>query len=141
MTGRRLLLDPLLPWEGPFPYHTMARFGIGPETASRDIVEATFQMSPDDLHDPTTNAAWQALRTTRSRLLVDLFCHGLPPIPDPAVRPRGVAFAVPSEVLESLVSAPEVDGVVTVPEPDLPEELPPWPLGAEPARSSERGEV
>lgn len=85
-------VPPGLPWDGPFPYVLLARFGITPNSTAAQVLDASFDMA-DALSDPQTNDAWESLRLCRNRLFLDFFCSDLPddatPVPaggDP-VRP------------------------------------------------------
>jgi len=82
-------VPPGLPWDGPFPYVLLARFGITPDSTAAQVLDASFDMA-DALSDPQTNDAWESLRLCRNRLFFDFFCTGLPDDDATAVPPEGV---------------------------------------------------
>ena len=70
-------VPPGLPWDGPFPYLLLARFGITPGSTAAQVLDASFDMA-DALADPKINDAWESLRLCRNRLFLDFFCSELP---------------------------------------------------------------
>lgn len=74
---KKTSVPPGLPWDGPFPYVLLARFGIIPESTAAQVLDASFDMA-DALSDPQTNDAWESLRLCRNRLFLDFFCAELP---------------------------------------------------------------
>ena len=109
--SHRLWPDPEVPWDGPRPYAELARFGLGPNSTLQQVLDASFDMSADDLSDEKLNSSWETLRSTRARLLVDFFCVDLPP---PAEE-DGTAFVgprpVPLKLMDDLAATlPEVPG-------------------------------
>jgi hypothetical protein len=63
------------------PYRLLAKFGIKPGSSAREVLDASYEMTPDDLQNSAVQDAWESLRITRSRLLVDFFCLDLPAEP------------------------------------------------------------
>jgi hypothetical protein len=145
----RLTWDRLLAWDGAHPYEAMHRFGITPSSSAREVLDASFDMTPDDLRDAALNQAWELLRRPASRLLVDFFCYHLP---EPAA-PRGVAQAgdapalpLPWAFLHALAFAAPPVGLDAprVKPPAMPATLstaPPWWLSVSPGTGVDaRGE-
>jgi len=95
-------VPPGLPWDGPFPYVLLARFGITPNSTAAEVLDASFDMA-DALSDPPTNDAWESLRLCRNRLFLDFFCTDLPDDAAPAVPRDGAPVRpLPRSFLESL---------------------------------------
>jgi hypothetical protein len=122
MTPPPLRPEPLVPWDGDFPYLVLARFGLTPRSTAREVLDASLDMTPEDLADERVNGAWESLRTTRSRLLLDFFCPALPAEPPPAPRPAGAAPPLPWDYFQALAEAwPEVETAAgSVPPVELP---------------------
>lgn len=98
-----LLIDRFLPWEGGFPYRVLEPFGLHPNSTSKAVLDASYDMTPEDLANTSVNASWEALRLARERLLVDFFCYDLPA---PAARePQTTTeLPVPLALLERLTA-------------------------------------
>jgi hypothetical protein len=73
VSASKLRNDPLLPPEEAFAYRCLARFGITPESSAREVLDASFEMSPEELRDERINRAWESLRSSRTRLELDFF--------------------------------------------------------------------
>jgi hypothetical protein len=81
-----------IPWDGGFPYRVLARFGVSPASTGRQVLDVSYDMTPEELSDPSVTAAWESLRTARGRLLVDFFC---PELPAPAPGQDAAPTAMP----------------------------------------------
>ena len=80
------------PLEETMPYERLAAFGVAPESAAREVLDASFEMTPAQLADPELRGAWEDLRTSRTRLFVDFF---LVDLPDEATAAGGADAAAP----------------------------------------------
>ena len=119
-TQRQLSPSPLLPWDGPFAYDVMKRFGITPASTSREVLDASFDMDADTMSDPLVSNAWEALRTSRTRLMLDFFCLDLPPAPK-AEHPAsaGAVHSLPWSFLRELSLRFADSSSENLPEPDF----------------------
>jgi len=117
----------MIPWDGGHPYQVMSAFGVTPDSSSREVLDASFDL-PDD--SPEVNRAWESLRQVRKRLQADFFLYDLPPEPAPAPRAHGGgAPPLPwpflhglSRSMEGFPEAPQ--GEASSYRPRLPDELP-----------------
>lgn len=85
--------------DGISPYHVLARFGLTPRSSAREVLDASYDMTADDLGDPVIAAAWTRLRVTLTRLVADCFWidSSTPSgslLPSPSARDR-VSVAIP----------------------------------------------
>ena len=132
---RLLYSDPALFRHAPSPYATLARFGIVPESTVTSVLNSSFEWTPEDATDPQINEAWQTLRLTPERLVVDFFCLNLEPAAardgatsDEGLRlipwelVRGLSASLPplepwsSSAIPAAELPPTVDGALRLPE-------------------------
>ena len=127
MTDRRLRIDPLIPWDGAYPYLVLQPLGLTPQSTTTQVLDASYSMTSEQIEDPVLNDAWEALRIAKSRLVVDFFCLDLPdpanPVPGSG-RPEALTFALAAAMEPGLP-----DPVF----PDISLALPAALLGEEPA--------
>jgi hypothetical protein len=67
--------DPLLRWSGPFPYDSLAPAGITPDSTTREILDASFDLMAQGRMTPEVRQAWDELRRIPQRLVVDFFLY------------------------------------------------------------------
>jgi len=123
------------------PYALLARFGVARDSTIARVLDASYEMTPEELATPAINEAWEALRTIRQRVHVDLLDPALPPGP-PAAASTFEPY-VPWRLLAEL-AAPDPDAFAALtPPPDppnLPNELEPLHWSAALALSNPRQE-
>lgn len=78
----KLLRDPDLPWDGPFPYdylaERLAAIGaapIGPDSPAEVIKDAFFDLMAGGPPPQDARIAWDALRRIEDRLVIDFFLY------------------------------------------------------------------
>ena len=122
MTPMRMPIDPLLPWDGQFPYLVLQPFGITPDSTSTEILDLSYVLTPEQNNDPIINRAWDALRITKTRLVADFFCLDLPDAAADGIHPAdwNEACALLLSKLQPLLP----DLPVPEFEPLLPDSLP-----------------
>lgn len=121
--------DRLLVWDGELPYRTLARLGITPESTAKQVLDASFDMTPDDLRDDRVNAAWESLRSSRRRLIVDFFAYLLPEEPPPEAAPGpGPMPALPWAALRDIAEDWSA-ALAPLREVEVPEAIAPPVLG------------
>jgi hypothetical protein len=102
-------------------YRVLAKFGIGSNSTQRDVLDAGFDMTADDRNDPVLTQAWETLRLTNARLLVDFLCQRATPAPDRerALEPGG---RIPEAFLRELTEPCEVSlpDATAAPPPEFP---------------------
>ncbi len=113
-----LWFDRLLVSEDDLPYRALAHLGIKPDSTAREVLDASFDMTPEDARDGRINAAWESLRSSRRRLVVDFFGYRLPeepppePVSDPGLIPPlpwGALQAIADDVGSALDEIGEMD--------------------------------
>ena len=72
--------DPLLRWDGPFPYEALANVGITPTSTMQQINNAGFDLIAQGMSQEE-RAAWDELRLIRKRLSVDFFLYQSDKVP------------------------------------------------------------
>ncbi|MEU8955177.1 hypothetical protein AB0C93_12820 [Streptomyces sp. NPDC048518] len=70
-----MIKDPCADGDGPLPYDVLAPAGVTPWTTHRDMQEVSFELLARHLMTPATQQAWDALRSVRRRILVDLLLY------------------------------------------------------------------
>lgn len=96
-----MLKDPAMRWPGGFPYDHLAAAGITPEASMEAVREASFVLMARGALDAEARRAWDALRRTRQRLVVDFFLYDLElGLPEPMATAMRRAFR-PLELPES----------------------------------------
>lgn len=70
-----MLKDPLLRWSGPFPYDALAPAGITPDSTTREILDASFDLMVQGRMTPEVRQAWDELRRVPQRLVIDFFLY------------------------------------------------------------------
>jgi hypothetical protein len=128
------------------PYRTLARFGVNPDSTANAVADASFEMSAEDLANPAIAHAWESLRTTRSRLLVDFFGYELPEPAPAAQTPEAAAPPpLPYGFLCRLARAVELPPALQKPPapraedqlpPTLQGEAPLWEPGLDPTQET-----
>lgn len=61
----------------PLPYAALAPVGVTPRTTHEEMQDVSFALQGRGLMSPRTQQAWNELRGTRSRLLIDLLMYDL----------------------------------------------------------------
>jgi|SRR5690349_9259353 len=74
-----MLKDPLTDWDGVFPYDALAFVGITPYSTMKQVMDASFELMAQNLMTPEVRGAWDQLRITHKRLLVDFFLYQFDP--------------------------------------------------------------
>ena len=67
--------DPLTTWAGVFPYDALAPAGITPNSTMKQVKDALFDLMTQGPVSHEARAAWDELRITQRRLLVDFFLY------------------------------------------------------------------
>lgn len=70
-----MIKDPCADGHGPLPYDVLTPVGVTPWTTHRDMQDVSFELLARHLMTPATQQAWDALRSVRRRILVDLFLY------------------------------------------------------------------
>jgi hypothetical protein len=70
-----MLKDPLAQWEDVFPYDALSSVRITPTSSAKEIMDASFELMEKGQMTPQLRQAWDDLRITRRRLLVDFFLY------------------------------------------------------------------
>ena len=70
-----MLKDPCLRWDGPFPYDALADVGVTPHSSMEQVRDASFELMANGTMTQEARAAWDTLRVTGSRLLVDFLLY------------------------------------------------------------------
>jgi hypothetical protein len=125
-----MVKDPLLRWDGPFPYDALAPVGVTPVTSQAEVRNASFELLAQGLMSPETNRAWEELRLVQRRVFVDFLLYDVDLDAEvaaaqlaPAAQPE--AYAEPLEVAEALAIPPDLaDGLA---DELRPVDLPPLP--------------
>ncbi|MET7358085.1 hypothetical protein ABZS76_06500 [Streptomyces sp. NPDC005562] len=113
-----MIKDPCADGDGPLPYDVLAPAGVTPWTTHRDMQDVSFELLARHLMTPATQQAWDALRSVRRRILVDLLLYD---VDLAAELPRALA-----DVDRALAAEP-TDG-------RAPQDAPPGPLPEASAR-------
>ncbi len=98
-----MLKDPLTRWQGPFPYDLLAPVGITPQSSLKEVMDASYDLMAQGLMTPDVRAAWDKLRHTSERLVVDFFLYDI----DLAVEARRHRAAL-DEHLRQLAPTPDL---------------------------------
>ncbi len=69
-----LVVDPLLGWEGRFPYDVFSEVGISPESSMEEVNAASYELQKGGM-SPESRKAWDALRSVDRRIFVDAFLY------------------------------------------------------------------
>jgi hypothetical protein len=72
-----LIEDPAGGPGGTAPYAVLAAAGVTPWTTQGEMQDVSFELHERGLMSPQTQQAWNDLRSTRRRLLFDLFLYDL----------------------------------------------------------------
>ena len=59
------------------PYAALAPVGVTPSTTHAEMQDVSFELQGRGLMSPRTQQAWNELRSTRRRLLIDLLMYDL----------------------------------------------------------------
>jgi hypothetical protein len=70
-----MLRDPLIKWNGPFPYDVLAIASITPESDMKAVREASYDLMSQGLMTAEARQAWDELRLVPRRLFVDFFLY------------------------------------------------------------------
>jgi hypothetical protein len=76
------------------PYAALAPVGVTPWTTHAEMQDVSFELQGRGLMSPQTQQAWNDLRSTRRRLLIDLLMYDIgeeasPPPDEGPARPAG----------------------------------------------------
>ncbi|WP_405868200.1 MULTISPECIES: hypothetical protein [unclassified Streptomyces] len=71
------------------PYAALAPVGVTPWTAHEEMQDVSFELQARGLMSPLTQQAWNDLRSTRRRLLADLFLYDVGDGPGDEEAPAG----------------------------------------------------
>lgn len=66
--------DPLLNWNGSFPYDVLSVVGIDPDSTMQQVNDASFDLMAGGMSQEE-RAAWNELRLIDKRLVVDFFLY------------------------------------------------------------------
>lgn len=66
--------DPLLDWDGVFPYDALAAVGVTPQSTMQQIRDVSFDLMARGM-SVEERAAWDQLRLVEKRLVVDFFLY------------------------------------------------------------------
>lgn len=104
-----MLKDPLTTWNGLFPYDALAPIGVTPASSMRDIMDASFDLMAQGLMTPEVRQAWDELRFTQRRLLVDFFLYQVDLPTEIAQASAGL-----EQALVTGAEAPDVSSLLTL---------------------------
>ncbi|EPD66473.1 MULTISPECIES: hypothetical protein [Streptomyces] len=65
------------PAGGRMPYAALAPVGVTPWTSHAEMQDVSFELQGRGLMSPRTQQAWNELRSTRRRLLIDLLMYDI----------------------------------------------------------------
>ncbi len=100
-----MIKDPELRWKGAFPYDVLAPAGVTPASPMSVVRDASFELMHEGEMTPEVRAAWDELRISSRRLIVDFFLY-----PDESSRAPGQnAGALPAELSHSERSDPRAE--------------------------------
>ncbi|MCX4884381.1 MULTISPECIES: hypothetical protein [unclassified Streptomyces] len=71
------------------PYAALAPVGVTPWTTHEEMQDVAFELLGRGLMSPQTQQAWNDLRSTRRRLLADLFLYDIGDAPGAEEAPAG----------------------------------------------------
>jgi hypothetical protein len=139
----RLIKDRHLPWPSSFPYERLnarlqavGHFGVGPGSTSREIQDALFDLMGSGGSTQEDRQAWDELRLTARRLLVDFLLYRAHEPDDeffgPSLWERPMPVQMPS--LAALADVPiDLDQALETPGAMDPGRLPgPVPIDPDP---------
>ncbi|MEU6253668.1 hypothetical protein [Streptomyces sp. NPDC047043] len=107
-----LIEDPAGGPTGTSPYAALAPAGVTPWTTQAEMQDVSFELHERGLMSPQTQQAWNDLRSTRRRLLFDLFLYdigdgpGADEVPEEsgeAARPAGPPPVWAARLLDDLI--------------------------------------
>jgi hypothetical protein len=84
-----LIEDPAGGPTGAVPYAVLAAAGVTPWTGQGEMQDVSFELQARGLMSPQTQQAWNDLRSTRRRLLFDLFLYDVGDGPEEAGEAEG----------------------------------------------------
>jgi hypothetical protein len=104
-TPRKLILDPLLPWDGEHPYRHLAvrlealgKPPVGPGSTMAEIRDCYYDLMAPGSDRTADRRAWDELRKVGSRLLADFFLYEVAEVDAPAALERMAAVEMPVEL-------------------------------------------
>ncbi|MGH3941984.1 MAG: hypothetical protein ACRDTG_25860 [Pseudonocardiaceae bacterium] len=111
-----MIKDPLIVWNGSFPYDVLEPVGVTPAMSHSDMLGVSYDLLTSGPVDPEMEQAWDELRMIRSRLLVDLVLYNVDPAVEIAAARDEVEYELGRLGVESpqnVASTPELDNFVS----------------------------
>jgi hypothetical protein len=103
--SRTMQVDHNMVWEKGIPYLVLGKFQVTPQSSISEILDVIYSMTPEESSDSELNAAWETLRNTLERLLVDFFC---PILAKPAKKKEDVDTVpplIPMKLIEHMLNS------------------------------------